>query len=278
LPAATARPDETIESARLEPGGAWQTGADSAAFGERTNDAAEFGARVAFTCAEQFVQSTANGAERLALVAWNDLRHAAVVQATDAPADPYRSDARFQLFIEQPFGEWLEDQFVWAATMSGGESIVIATHDYSAALTAKSWQSEVPRFEDIPVRLETEQFAIDALRAVGARNVSIAEPTPVGYPISTIQLNTPLALGAFAVIAPAGSFDPMVPIVPDGESTFSIVDGVEIRLTVGKELGQFDLYETGWSCGDHEWRLYAGLGTPREVADFTEMLVRSLDC
>ena len=269
----------TAELARLEPAdSAWRPGARSDAFGERTNEAVEFGARVAFTCAEQLVQQTDGGAERLALVAWNDVRHAAVLQATDAPTVPYRTDVVFQLFIEQPYGEWLEDQFVWAATMSGGESIVIATHDYSAAITAKSWQSEVPRFEDLPVTLEAEQFAIDALLAVGARNVSVAEPAPVGYPIGTIQFNTPLALGAFAVIGPADSFDPMVPIVPDGESSFSTVGGAEIRLTVGKELGQFDLYETGWTCGDHSWRLYSGLGTPAELLAFTELLVRSSTC
>ena len=270
--------DTIIELARLEPGGTWQTGVDSVTFGERTNDPEEYGARLAFTCAEQFVQQTPTGAERLALVAWNDVRHAALIQAADPPAEPYRTDVRFQLFIEQPFGEWLEDQFVWAATMSGGESIIVATHDYSAAITAKSWQSSVPRFEDLPVTLDSEQFAIDALTAIGARNVSVAEPAQVGYPIGTIQFNTQQALGAFAVIGPADVFDPMVPIVADGESTFSSVDGVEIRLTVGKELGQFDLFETGWSCGDHSWRLYAGLGTPAELLGFTEVLVRSLDC
>ncbi len=224
------------------------------------------------------MQQLPDGGERLALVAWNDIRHAVVLQATDRPGTPYRTDIAFQLFIEQPYGEWLDDQFIWAATMPGGESIVIATHDYSAAITAKSWQSAVPRFDDLPVTLEAEQFAIDVLIAVGARNVSVAERASVGYPIGTIQFNTPQALSGLAVIAAAGVFDPMVPIVPDGATTFSTVDGVKIRLTVGKELGQFDLYETGWSCGDHEWRLYTGLGSPEELTDFTETLVRSLLC
>ena len=270
--------DAAAELARLEPGGTWETGVDSPTFDDRTNTAEEFTYRVAYTCGERFVQITPDGAERLALVAWNDLRHAVVLQATDPPTQPYRTDAAFQLYIEQPYGEFLVKQFIWAATMQGGESIVIATRDYSAALTAKSWQSAVPRFDDLPVRLDAEQFAIDALIDVGARNVSVAEPASVGYPIGTIQFNTPLALGAFAVIGPANFFDPMVPLVPDGDSTYSDVNGVEVRLTVGKELSQFDLYEAGWSCGEHSWRLYAGLGSPGEVLNFTETLVRSLTC
>ena len=51
-----------------------------------------------------------------------------------------------------------------------------------------------------------------------------------------------------------------------------------MRLTSGKELDLFDLYETGWSCGDHAWRLYSSYGTPEELLEFTELLVRSLDC
>ena len=31
-------------------------------------------------------------------------------------------------------------------------------------------------------------------------------------------------------------------------------------------------------CGDHEWRPYTGLGSPEELTDFTETLVRSLTC
>ena len=270
--------ESTIALARLHPGGTWEPDGESTVFAERTNDPAEFGARLAFDCAERLVQHRSDGAERLALVAWNDIRHAAVIQATDPPSDPYATAIRFQLFLEQPLGEWLEEGFVWAATLSGGESIVIDTHDYSTGVTAKSWQSFVPRFEDLPITLESEQFGIAALTAVGARNVSVAEPAPNGAAIGTVQFNTPLALGAFAVIGPTGSFDPMVPIVPDGESAFTTLDGVEIRSTAGKELGEFDLYETGWSCGDHEWRLYAGVGSRAELTEFTEVLVRSLEC
>lgn len=275
--------DSTLTLARLAPGTGWADAdigaeADVTSFTERTNTAEEFGARVAYDCALRLSQSTTSGDERLALVAWNGRRHAAVIQATDPPSEPYSPDATFQLFIEQPRGEFMIEQFVWAATMEGGESIVVATEDYSIAITAKSWQSQVPRFEDLPVTLDAEQFAIDALRTVGARNVSVAESTPPGYPIGTVQFNTPFALNAFAVIGSVDAFDPMVPLLPDGDSTFHQVGEVEVRLTTGLELEMFDLFESGWRCGDFSWRIYAGLGSPDEVLEFTELLVRSLTC
>ncbi len=212
------------------------------------------------------------------MIGWNDLRHVAVIQATDAPTSPYGATIRFQLFLEQPYGEWLEDQFVWAATMAGGESIIVATHDASAALTAKAWQLEVPPFDDLPITLEVEQYAIDALRAVGARNVSIAEPAPPGSPIGSIQFHTPQSLIAFAAVGTVDSFDPMVPIVADGETSLRTIDGVEVRVSAGKEMGLFDLFETGWRCGDHAWRLTSGYGTPEELLEFTELLLSSLGC
>ena len=270
--------DSTIELARLEAGGAWSTDSEGIAFDDRTDSAEGFKRMVAYGCTLRLAQRTDSGAERLALIGWNELRHALVIQATDAPSEPYEPAVVFQLFIDQPYGEWLKDQFVWAATMAGGESIIIGTHDASAGLTAKSWQSEIPPFDDLPVTLESEQYGIDVLVDIGARNVSVAEPASYGYPIGSLQLHTPMALIAFAVIGPADSFDPMVPIVPDGETTHHTVDGVTIRLTSGKELGRTDLYETGWSCGDHAWRLYSSNGTPDELLEFTGVLVRSLDC
>jgi hypothetical protein len=269
--------DSTIESARLAPGGPWSDDTDDVAFSDRTDTAAGFARMVAYDCTLRLVQRTDAGAERLALISWNDLRHVLVIQATDAPSAPYERAIVFQLLLEQPYGEWLEDQFVWAGTMSGGESIIIGTHDASTGLTAKSWQSATPPFEDLPVTIESEQYGIDALVAAGARNVSVAEPAPFGWPIGSLQLHTPLALSAFAGVGPAGSFDPTVPIVADGVTAFDTVDGVEIRLTTGKELG-FDLYEAGWSCNDHEWRLFSSYGTPEELFGFVESLVGAIDC
>jgi hypothetical protein len=270
--------DDTIALARLAAGDDWTEQTTGAAFDDRTNPADEFAARLAYDCALRLTQRVADGGERLALIAWNDRRHATVIQATDAPSESFRPDARFQLFIEQPFGEFLVDQFVWAATMEGGESIVLGTDDYSIAITAKSWQSAVPRFEDLPVTLDAERFAIDTLRAAGARNVSVAEPAPFGYPIGAIQFNTPWALNGFAAIGPVDSFDPMVPIVADGETTFHDVDGVEVRLTTGLEMEMFVLHEAGWRCGAYSWRLEATLGSPGELLEYAEILVRSLDC
>jgi hypothetical protein len=270
--------DATIELARLAPGGPWTDETDGVAFDDRTDSAQGFAGMVAYECVLRLAQRSETGAERLALIGWNDLRHVAVIQATDAPTRPYGTTIRFQLFLEQPFGEWLQDQFVWAATMSGGESIIIATDDASTGLTAKSWQSEVPPFEDLPVTIEAEQYAIDALTAVGGRNVSVAEPASFGSQIGSIQFHTPEALIAFATVGTVDSFDPMEPITVDGESSLHRVDGVEVRVTAGKELGQFDLFETGWRCGDHAWRLTSGYGTPEELFEFTELLLDSLVC
>ncbi len=270
--------EPTIATARLAPGGAWSDDVPGGAFDERTDTAAEFRRMLGHDCALRLEQRTADGAERLALIAWNDLRHSIVIQATDGPSEPYATTARFQLFIEQPYGEWLVDQDVWAATMSGGETIVVAVHDASIGLTAKSWQAAVPPFEDLPVTLAAERYGIDALRAAGARLVSVAEPAPFGWEIGTIQFHTPSALPALAGVGPTTAFDPMVPIVADAESSTHDVDGVEVRLTTGLELGMFDLHEAGFVCGDFGWHLTSTYGTPDELLDFATALIRSLRC
>ena len=99
--------DDKIALARLSPGREWTDLTAGVAFDNRTNSADEYAARLAFECALRLAQTTDDGAERLALVAWNARRHAVVVQATDAPSEPFRRDARFQLYLEQPFGEFL---------------------------------------------------------------------------------------------------------------------------------------------------------------------------
>lgn len=267
--------DTAVALARLTPGGPWTTADDSESmFSTRTHDAATFTDRMAYDCGLRLAQG--GDTDRLALVAWNDHRSAYVIQAADAPSSPYAATIRFQLFIEQPFGEWLDDQFVWAATMADGESIVIGTDDDSVALTAKAWQSEVPPFDDLPVTIESEQHGIDALRAAGARNASVAEPAAYDSTIGTIQFRTPNALTVFAVIGAADAFDPAVPIGV-GESTTIDIGGVDVTVTDGVEIG-FDLYETGWVCGTHAWRLYTGYGSIDELTDFTRALIDSLTC
>ena len=120
IDAAAAILDSTIELARLEAGGAWSTDSEGIAFDDRTDTAEGFKRMVAYGCTLRLAQRTDSGAERLALIGWNELRHALVIQATDAPSDPYRTDVLFQLFLEQPYGELLENQSVWAATHGRG--------------------------------------------------------------------------------------------------------------------------------------------------------------
>jgi len=196
---------------------------------------------MSYDCGVRLVQG--GDTDRLALVVWNAHRHAFVIQAADAPSTSYGTAIRFQLFIEQPYGEWLQDQEVWAATMAGGESIVVGTSDDSTALTAKSWQSTVPAFDDLPITIESEGYGIEALVTAGARNAAVAEPASYDSTIGTIHFRTPYALTAYAVIGPVDSFDPAVPIGV-GATTASNIVGVDASITAGVEIG-FDLYETG---------------------------------
>ena len=267
--------DDALELARLAPGTAWTDDTAGVAFDARTDTAEVWASLQGFDCGLRLAQRTDAGAERLALAAWNDRRDALVIQATDAPTEPYAADAVFQLFIEQPYGEFLTDREVWAATMSGGESIVLAAHDTSIGWAAKSWQAEVPPFEDLPVTLDAERYGIDVLRAAGARNVSVAEPNPAGWDVGSLQLHTPWVLTAFAAVGVADTFDPSVPIVADGDTTFHEVAGVEVRVTTGEELPGIVLHEAGWRCDGHSWRLMSGDGSPAEILEFAGEIIRT---
>ena len=270
---ATGLLDESIARARLDPGGGWSDDTDGVAFVDRTRTATEFADRLGYDCVLRVAQRLDDGHERLALIAWNDVRHALVLQATDAPPDGYRTGIVFQLFFEQPSGEWLIDQFAWAATMDGGETIVIDVDDTSTGLTAKSWQLQAPVFEDLPVTTDAERHGIDVLLASGARLVSVAEPASVGYEIGSIQFHTPLALPAIATVGPADLFDPAAPIVADGEHTHRDVGGVTMRVSTGEELPGIVLHEAGWQCDGYGWRITAGWGSPDEVADFAAQVI-----
>ena len=109
--------DRDLAAARLVAGGAWSTDTEGVAFDERTEDAESFRARLGLDCTVRAVQRTDTGAERLVLAAWTGDRHAFVVQATDRPTEPYRREQRFELFVEWPYGEWIEDQLFWAGTL-----------------------------------------------------------------------------------------------------------------------------------------------------------------
>jgi hypothetical protein len=265
--------DDTVESARLSPAGPWTDDTLGVVFDERTDTGEEYARLQGYDCGLRVAQRTDDGVERLALIAWNDRRHALVVQATAAPATPYGTDALFQLYIEQPYGEFIVDQFVWAATMAGGESIVVGSRDTSIALAAKSWQADVPPFDDLPVALDAERYGIDTLVAAGGRNVAVAEPAPVGWEIGSLMLATPWALPAFVAVGPAALLDPMVPIVADGDTTFHQIGNVTVRVTSGDELPGIVLHEAGWTCDDHAWRLMSGWGSPEEILEFATQVV-----
>jgi hypothetical protein len=161
--------------------------------------------------------------------------------------------------------------------MTGGESIVIGARDYSIAIAAKSWQVQAPDLQDLPVTNAAEQHTIDNLRAVGARNVAVAEPAWPGWQIGSIMFQSPHALGAIATVGPTTDFDPMVPITSDGETTLHDIDGVVVRTTIGTELGS-ELYEAGFVCGGYGWRLEAILGSPAELIELSELLIESQSC
>lgn len=83
----------------------------------------------------------------------------------DALPAPYRSDQRVQLFIGQPMSEWLVEQFVWAGSLEIGETAIFGSVDTAFGVAAKSWLSEVPRFDDLEVANDAERYAIDELTA-----------------------------------------------------------------------------------------------------------------
>ena len=268
--------NQRIADARLEPGGAWSDDTSAVAFDARTNTAQEFRARLAFDCIARMAQTTPSGAERLLLATWTGDRAAYVVQATDAPSSPFLNEQRFELFVERPYGEWIVEQFVWAATLEGGESVVIGTVDTSIGLAAKSWLAEIPRFEDLIPTIDAETYGIDALMHAGARNVSVAEPADAGWEIAAIQFVTPLGLHLIATVAPDGLFDPAARLV-EGEMSTQRVGGVEVYVTTGSP----DSYATasvGWTCGEYVWFIDSVWGTVDELVDWAAAMIESAGC
>jgi hypothetical protein len=268
--------DQRLIEARLAPGGAWSDDTGGVAFDDRTNTADEFGYRMGLDCAVRMTQATESGAERLLLAAWTGERAAFVVQATDAPSVPFENEQRFQLFVEMPYGEWLEDQFVWAATLEGGESVVIGTVDTPIGVAAKSWLSEMPRFEDLEPTLDTERYAIDTLMQAGARNVSVAEPAGYDWEIAAIQFITPLGLHLIATVAADGLFDPAAALV-EGEMTVQSVQGVDVYVTTGAP-DSYAVASVGWVCGEYVWFIDSAWGTVDELVDWATVMIESTGC
>ncbi len=268
--------DGSISAARLAPGGAWTADIDGASFASRTNTAEEFRYRMGLDCTALVTQTTADGGERLVLVAWTGDRMAWVVQASDAPASPFRPDQLVQLFIDQPTGEWLVDQFVWAGSLSTGETVLVGTNDTAFGVAAKSWWNEVPRFDDLEVTNGAERYAIDALIHAGARNVSVGEPANFQSEIATIQFITPAGLHLIATVAPPDWFDPAAPIV-EGEMVVEQIDGVDVHVTTAAP-GSYATGLVGWACGDYVWFIDSVYGTVGELVDWTGQLVASAGC
>jgi hypothetical protein len=73
------------------------------------------------------------------------------------------------------------------------ETVIVGTHDLGIGAVAKDWQA-LPRWDDLPVTIETERYAIDALLHTGGRNVSPGEPAGVGSDLAQIQFVTPRGL------------------------------------------------------------------------------------
>lgn len=265
--------DDAVAAARLAPGDGWEVDGTTT-FDERTNDAEEFRDRLALDCRLRAVQRTDDG-DRLVLAAWTGTRHAFVVQAADGPTSPYASDQNLQLLYEQPYGEWLEEQETWAGTLAGGETVIVAVDDTSLGATAKAWQA-LPRWEDLPITIESERYAIDVLLHAGARNVSPGEEPAFGSTIAAIQFVTPAGLPLIATVAPVGDFDPTAPIV-DGERATVDVAGTDVLVTTASP-DSYAAASVGWECGDHVWFIDAAWGTVDELVAWTSELIAAGGC
>ncbi len=276
LDAVLASVEESILAARLEPGGDWTADTSGATFDERTHSAEEFRYRMGLDCLARLTQQTSGGDDRLLLLAWTGERLAWVVQSTDGPATPFRQEQRIQLFIAQPFGEWLVDQFVWAGSLESGETVIVGTVDTSFGVAAKSWWNEVPRFGDLDVTNDAERYGIDVLLQAGARNVSVAEPADYQSEIAAIQFVTPEGLHLIATVAPPEWFDPRAELV-EGEMTVEQVDGVDLYVTTAVPES-YAVASVGWQCGDVVWFIDSSWGTVDELVEWAEQLISSAEC
>lgn len=284
--------DATISMVRLAAGGPWSFDADGAAFTDRTVDPEEFRDLLALDCSVQAVQTTDAGAERLLMAAWTGERLAFVVQATDAPSEPYAPAARFDLLVDQPDGEYFvgphrpnrETRTVWAGTLSTGDTVVVSTEDYSAGAAAKSWQSGFERGgtgEEL-MTVEAERFGFDALVAAGARNVGLAEIAESQSELGTLQFVTPGGQAVLAAVAPLGWFDPAYPW-HQREVAEEQVDGTTIYISEAgppddADVLTYDIAHISFECGDWVWHVMTGFGTTEELRDWTVGFLGTLDC
>lgn len=276
--------DETLELARFAPGGPWDTDTTGAPFLDRTREPAEVARFLGLDCSVRAVQR-ADAGDRLLVGAWTGPRYGLVIQASDPPSTPFTPAARFDLLIERPYGEWIVDQEVWAATMDLGGSVVLRFGDTSSGMVAKSWQADIPLPGDAPVTLDSERHALAVLADVGARNLGIAHPPEPGSEVGMVQAITPTGQPVIAYVAPPGWIDPMTWWL-DGPSRVETIEGVEVRLSnTGPDAATSAphpdygwIVDAGWSCGGYDWTMESGFGTVDELADFVATILERADC
>lgn len=272
--------DRAIEAARLSIGEGWSVDAESP-FAGRAVDSAVMAENLGLDCGASAVQPGAIG-DRFVIATWTGPRLAFVVLADDQPIPPFRADATVTIITEDLEGEFIGDgQRLFGARLAEGATILIGHEDYSLGATAKSWQTAVPPPPDAETTIDAERHGIDALRAAGARNVSVAQPPEFQSDEGYVQFISPRGQIGVADVAPADSFDPMVPRYLDGPTRVETVGGIDLRITEpGPDAPPWaGVIELGFGCREWSWILEPpGNGSASELVEFAAELVVRADC
>lgn len=270
--------DQTISSGRVAEGqGPWITPAPDTTFSERTRDPASFASVNGLDCSVLAAQDGPGDSDRLLLASWTGDRYAMVIQLVDAPSTPYAPDQLFDFLSEQTFAEAVQPD-LWAATMQGGETLLLRVSGYSSGATAKTWQSEF----DVPPPGETtnaaQRYAIAALEAADARNIGIAEPAPIGSELASVAFQAPGGAVMIATVGPVGLFDADFTSL-SGQQRSDTISGVDVFIT---EPGPDDFAgaEVGFDClaAAYVWRLELGFGDTAELLDWAGQLLETIGC
>lgn len=282
--------DATLELARLDVGGEWVTGVESV-YSERTTDPATYAGLLGLDCGLEAVQRPAASSERLLLAAWTGPRITFVVQATDGPSEPYEPAAMWDVSIAWARGEYFEgpvranrdDRTTWATTLDDGTTMVIHARDYPAGPVAKDWPAGLEFQEpEEYVSLPAERHGIDTLRAVGARNVDVAELPEIGSEIGYLSFVTPLGLAGETRVAPLGWID----VTTEWHGRPVAVEqlgGVDVYLSEpgppdDADILTYDLAHFTFECGEHVWHMITAYGTVEELRDLVAELIAVQEC
>lgn len=273
--------DAALVDARFEPGGAWSLDVSASAFTAETADPEVWAGLLGLDCAVQATQPEAAG-DRLAMISWTGPRMAFVVRASDAPDPLPNTSAVISVGFENPRGEYVrDDNSLWVGALESGETLVVGHLDFNLGVAAKTFSADAPPFGDAEISIEAERVGIAAAIAAGGRNVGIAQPPEFGSEEGYVMLVSRTGQILILDVAPAGWFDPMVERYYHGESTFTEIDGVPVRITEpGEGEGVYDTgYEVAWSCRDHEWILEpTSNGTGDEMVEFASEFIAANDC